>query len=234
MTTYSCLLAAIVAVANADTHTWVTVCKSHCHLDGSPTIHNALAHSCNKYKFTAPRPKVYRICRDGFESAVAEACHNHCHELGHSAGKAEETGGTFCKQYRQHMPKPGAFQACTAGYRAGSASASASASAFRVEFEEKLKLGESPAEAEQELETEAVYEENLAKSTPEDREVEASLEEEKAAAAKGAADKAAADKAAAEKAKQDLDVAREAAKAAFEAQKSAEAAADGGLEEIDF
>lgn len=205
-------------------------------MDGDPTIHNALKHGCERFRFTMPRPKVYRMCREGFEDAVRTTCHGHCTSgTGHSASHAETNGAQFCKKYRKEMPKPGAFNACMAGVKAGNIAAGTFASSHKKEYDEKIAAGESDAEATQEMETEAKYEEALAHSTPEDRDVEDSAAQAKAAAAKAAASAAARKAADAAKAKTDLEQAREAAKAAFAAQQeSAEGAAEGGLEEIDL
>ena len=137
-------------------------------MDGDAHFHNQLQTYCSKFKFTSPRPKVYKFCKDAFQEGVMNACHHACNELGHGTSKIEHFSGQFCKKFRQELPKPKIYNSCEIGYKAGGAAGSDFATRKRSEWEAKRAAGESPEQAATEMEEEATLEEKITQELPEE------------------------------------------------------------------
>jgi hypothetical protein len=206
---------AAIALASADP-VWKEVCHNHCHIDGAPEFHNALEDSCGPYRHVLPKPKVFNFCKKGFEESLTTVCNNMCTTKTHS--KTTNTHAQFCKQYKREMPKPGAWESCKHGHGAGQAVAHAWAHAKLQEYNSlKAATGASDQVIEEVMEKEAEIEEEIAK--------EATGKISKAQAKKEFEEIEKRDKVS-EKAKDELELARQAARAAFDSQE-ADAGADG-------
>lgn len=204
---------------------WKKVCRQHCHEDGDPLIHNALVEACEAYKNMLPKPRVYRICENAFEETLEMSCKSMCSGGKHSKSKAESMGGQWCQKHRKSLPKPGSFEACMAGAHAGADGAHSYVSFLKKDYARKLE--DEPEETKQEIvkemELEAQLEEIRLKKSGGNKVVveevraqaEAAVEEIKEEVKAG---------------KTDLDLAREAARAAFKAKQDSEEA----VEEIDL
>jgi hypothetical protein len=218
---------------------WVAVCKNHCHLDGAPVFHNALKYSCNNYRFVMPKPRVFSRCRNGFIDGMELACHEFCVTGRHSSSAAEQKAAQFCKVYKSELPKPGAHQACIAGHAAGARAAHEFAQEKHAEYKAlKAATNATDDQIEEVMEKEAEIEEEITQATPGDVKI---YEDERAEALKQMKDEANKE---ATKTAQELETAREAARAAYEAMKGDEdeeeteteedSATDGNATEIDL
>lgn len=222
----SITLAMCLTTANGQDE-WKLVCKQHCHEDGDPMIHNELASACEAYKHMLPKPRVYRICESAFEETLEEACSTLCQGKSHSKNRAESAGAQWCQKHKKSLPKPGSYDACMHGAHAGAAGANAYVSFLKKEFKRKREEEpeESNAEIVKEMELAAEIEELKTKRAGKAgkkvvveeirAEAEAAVEEIKEEVKAG---------------KTDLDLAREAARAAFKAKQQSEEA----VEEIDL
>merc|ERR1711939_620126 len=135
---------------------------------------------------------------DGMELA----CHNFCATGSHSDAAAEQKAAQFCKAYKQELPKPGAHQGCMDGHASGAKAAHKFAMEKHAEYL-ALKAATNA--------TDAKIEEEITHATPEDAKV---TQEQEAEAMKQVKEEA---KKEATKTAEELEIAREAARAAYEA-----------------
>lgn len=199
---------------NEHLHTWERVCKHHCHMDSNAGFHNALGNGCNRFKFMMPRPKVFRFCSDAFKHSLDLTCSNMCNGLGSSRSISDHHAGQFCKRYRQEMPKPGAYQSCEAGFLAAHNAVSKFHSDKQAEWEKKRAAGETPEQAEKEMEEEAIIEEKIVAEVPKDAPIDEKKIHEKVQQIESELKK----HENTTKPVPDIEIARAAARAAFEAQ----------------
>merc|ERR1711981_632570 len=117
----------------------------------------------------------------------------------------EQKAAQFCKVYKSELPKPGAHQACIAGHAAGARAAHEFAQEKHAEYKAlKAATNATDDQIEEVMEKEAEIEEEITQATPGDVKI---YEDERAEALKTA---------------QELETAREAARAAYEAMKGDE------------
>jgi hypothetical protein len=191
---------------------WKEVCHNHCHIDGAPEFQNALEDACGQYRHVLPKPKVYMFCKRGFEDSLSAACDAMCTTKSHSSSASQTQGAQFCKAFKREMPKPGAHAACVAGHSRGGNVAHHWAQAKLQEYNAlKAATGASDQVIEEVMEKEAEIEEQIAQNHQgggkiSEKEIKKEFEEieEKENLQ--------------EKAKDELELAREAARAAFNAQ----------------
>jgi hypothetical protein len=222
-TAFVFVVALSLAAANP---VWKEVCFNHCHMDGAPEFHNGLDEACSAYRHVLPKPKVYGYCRKGFEHHFEMVCRNMCGNQKHHMSMGEAAGGQFCKQYKRQMPKPGAHEACKHGHARGGAVAHTWALAKLKEYNAlKAATHASDQVIEAVMEKEAEIEEEIAQNhknadgpiTSEEIKSEfAEIEKEEGLAGKQA---------------EELELAREAARAAYDSTDETENPAD--LEEGD-
>jgi len=207
---------------------WKTVCHNHCHEDGDPVIHNTLMEFCDAYKNMLPKPRVYRICSNAFEHVLDKECANLCGGGSHSRSRMENHGNQWCKKHKKSLPKPGSHDACIQGAHAGAIAAHKYVSFLKKEYARKLE--EEPEETKQEI----IKEMELAAELEEQQVHKASssgqavVVEEVRAQAEAAVEEI---KEEVKEGKTDLDLAREAARAAFKAKQASE---EEAVEEIDL
>lgn len=193
---------------------WQHVCTNGCHNGGEmdASIHNALMEHCNNFKFQLPRPKLWIFCKNAFAEGVKLACTNHCGEKPHSKSIAEHKKGQWCKKARRELPKPGCLSACEIGFAAGADAASLYAMNKKFEWQAKMAEGETPKQAEAEMIEEEEIEMKIIEKSGE---AKVNVEEVKKAVA---AEMKSHHNTSQTSSKTDMELAREAAKAAFAAQ----------------
>merc|ERR1712139_180670 len=159
-----------------------------------------------------PKPRVYSRCRNGFIDGMELACHNFCATGSHSDAAAEQKAAQFCKAYKQELPKPDAHQGCMDGHASGAKAAHKFAMEKHAEYLAlKAATNATDAKIEEVMEKEAEIEEEITHATPEDAKV---TQEQEAEAMKQVKEEA---KKEATKTAEELEIAREAARAAYEA-----------------
>ena len=117
--------------------TWQNKCAMHCTHDQNTVKGIALESACERFRYTLPRPTVYRICKRAFDTSIQEHCPGAC---GLAALKqAQHHGANHCAQHKETVPKPDAYNACIQGYRAGDRSAMEFARSVKALHEEGAK-----------------------------------------------------------------------------------------------
>merc|ERR1719191_552050 len=168
----------------------------------------------------------FNYCHKGFEPPFEMVCRNMCGNQVHHMSMGEAAGGQFCKQYKRTMPKPGAHEACKHGHARGGSVAHTWALSKLKEYNAlKAATHASDDVIEQVMEKEAEIEEEIAQNHQGDdgtisletvKKEFAQVEEEEGIAGKQA---------------EELELAREAARAAYDSTEETENPAD--LEEGD-
>merc|ERR1719230_95390 len=137
----SALAALVLALAGAS---WMEECSRHCMHDNNHLKREMLTKSCETYRYVLPRPKMFSKCKRAFDLAMQTGCTEACtgeknfgHTVGHDASNE-------CKGERNEVPRPGAFEACKAGYYGGAQCVSD----FVSHLQEKHKAGMDDSAAE--------------------------------------------------------------------------------------
>ena len=113
---------------------WQAQCKMHCTHDRNTVKGVALKAGCERFRYTLPRPTVYRICKKAFDTAIQEHCPGACglKEKSHPTHKA----ANHCAKHKETVPKPDAWEACKIGYRSGDRAATEFARSVKALHEE--------------------------------------------------------------------------------------------------
>jgi len=211
---------------------WKEVCVTHCRSDGDPMIHNMRIDSCEGYKHMLPKPRVYNICADAFNKILKKTCATVCVGGSHSASKMEQLASQYCKPFKRKLPKPASFDCCMEGAIQGSAAGKKYVEFLKNDY--ARKLAEEPEETKADIVKEMILEADieanqLANMDPDAKVVVEEIRAEAEAEVKEIKQEIKAGKT-------DLDLAREAARAAFKAKQEAdaqEAAAEGATEAVE-
>merc|ERR1719199_1804119 len=206
----SALAALVLALAGAS---WTEECSRHCMHDNNHMKREMLTKSCETYRYVLPRPKMFSKCKRAFDRAMQTGCAEACtgeknfgHTVGHDASNE-------CKGERNEVPRPGAFEACKAGYFGGAQCVSD----FVKHLQEKHKAGmdDSAAEDTSAADTARAAAAAEAEEAKAVEAAEAAQAQAKAQAEAAQAKAAEAAKAAEEKKDAELEAARAAARAAY-------------------
>merc|ERR1719199_812301 len=216
----SALAALVLALAGAS---WTEECSRHCMHDNNHMKREMLTKSCETYRYVLPRPKMFSKCKRAFDRAMQTGCAEACtgeknfgHTVGHDASNE-------CKGERNEVPRPGAFEACKAGYFGGAQCVSD----FVKHLQEKHKAGMDDSAAEDTSAADTAKEEAAAAKAQAQAATEAAEKAKAVEAAEAAqaqakaqaeaaqAKAAEAAKAAEEKKDAELEAARAAARAAY-------------------
>ena len=103
----------------------------HCTHAGENPVTQKLFDACEAYRYTLPRPTVYRKCKRAFNAALQATCPRACVETAHNS-HIQDAAAQSCKHEKNETPRPMSFDACKQGYHAGSQSAVAFADGMRV------------------------------------------------------------------------------------------------------
>lgn len=107
---------------DANKEPWVDECNKWCAHDDNPIVRPNLDRACESYRYVLPRPRVYRTCKNGFDEALAHACHEACnYRFGNLHG--ENAAGGHCAPMKDEVPRPVSYEACFKGFMAGTYSA---------------------------------------------------------------------------------------------------------------
>ena len=130
-----CLLVSMARAEEGDNMpTWQNQCKMHCTHNHNTVKTVALNAGCERFRYTLPRPTVYRICKTAFDKAIQEHCPGACgvEDKSHPTHKA----ANHCAQHKETVPKPDAWEACKQGYRHGDRAATEFARSVKALHEE--------------------------------------------------------------------------------------------------
>ena len=129
----TCLVASAVAVASAGTP-WEAKCMQHCTHAGENPVTQKLFDACEAYRYTLPRPTVYRKCKRAFNTAMRASCTLACDEDHHDID-TQHAMLEDCKHEKNETPRPTSFDACKQGYEGGVAMAVGFTKSLRKEHE---------------------------------------------------------------------------------------------------
>lgn len=239
----SVIITLVVALAAAS---WTEECARHCTHDQNHLKAEALVAGCETYRYVLPRPKVYRVCKTAFDTAVQNSCSKVCStEHNYGYGHVSDGAHQHCKSKKDTVPKPVSHEACVKGYMKGSMAAVDYATAIKKKHDEAMATGDGSqdtAAADAQLAVEAARAAAQAEAAAAQAKVQAEAAKAKAQAAAEAAEKKkeeesikeaaaaqaeaeAAKKAAEEKKAREMEAARAAARAAYSKAQQEEAAA---------
>ena len=123
----------VVASASAAS-AWSSKCHERCtHSDHGQVLEH-LDKACESYRYTLPRPTVYRKCKRAFNTAMRASCTLACDEDHHDID-TQHAMLEDCKHEKNETPRPTSFDACKQGYEGGVAMAVGFTKSLRKEHE---------------------------------------------------------------------------------------------------
>jgi hypothetical protein len=130
----SLLLVVVVASASAAPSAWSIKCHESCTHSEHGQVLGHLDKACEAYRYTLPRPTVYRKCKRAFNTAMQTSCTLACDEEHHDID-TQHAMLEDCKHEKNETPRPTSFEACKQGYEGGVAMAVGFATSLRNEHE---------------------------------------------------------------------------------------------------
>jgi len=214
---------------------WKRICKAHCKTDGDPMLHNKRVEACGTYKHVLPKPRVFNLCKNSFNNILTRSCKLLCSGKGHSQSTMEEHGSQFCQKHKRALPKPASWESCMKGV--GKAGEAANAYTNFVKKTLTARIAQNPGESIESIIKEIILEGDIEESALKQVDVDEKVVVEEIRAEAEAEVKEIKEEVKA--GKTDLDLAREAARAAFKAKQESESESESKpesaeVEEIDL